>query len=209
MFFVASSFPICPKRHPNISECVKQAIEVLRPRIKSGNFGEGLIVQGIDPLRLNDIYILRPSFNANLTNVIASGSGNFNIEKIRVDFDRSLMDVLVTVPKIQVSGYYVNQFGLGILKTRGKGRISAWLGNMKLRIGAKGRHDIKNGQEFIKFDKIVVTPKITQIKIHMENLLPDKALNEGINAFLNQNVNLFVPEVEEAIQTTLCKFAEP
>lgn len=166
-------------------------------------------MQGIDPLRLNDIYILRPSFSANLTNVVTSGSGNFNIEKIRVDFDRSLMDVLVTVPKIQVSGYYANQFGLGIIKTRGKGRISARLGNMKLRISAKGRHEIKNDQNYIKFDRIVVTPKITQIKIYMEDLLPDKALNEGINAFLNQNVNLFVPEVEQAIQTTLCKLAEP
>lgn len=137
--------------------------------------------------------------------MIVTGAGDFVIEKIKMDFDNPLFDVVAVLPKCEARGYYENTFNLGWLNTRAKGRIVNQLADMKMRLTFKGHHEIRNGQKYIKFDTFNVAAKITKIKIHLENAFPDKALNDAVNGFINQNTDLFVPEVEAAVRQTMSK----
>lgn len=194
---------MCPKSSRNLSECVKASIESLRPSIKSGDFGNGFKLEGIDPIRMDDIIIKRSSYSSNVTNSVASGTGDFVIEKIKVDFNNAYFDILIRIPKIFVTGNFDDKFNFGWLNSRASGKLTTWLANLKVRIIFKGHHETKNGQKYIKVNSIIVTPKVSQIKIRMENAFADKTLNEAINSFLNQNVDLFLPEVETSIKSTI------
>lgn len=200
----ARSFRLCPKNTPDISGCVKQSIELLRPNIKTGNFGDGFVVQGIDPLKLDNVYTRISTLNANVTNIIASGVGNFIIEKIKVDFNNPYVDMTLNVPNIQATGQYGLKMSLGLLNinARGRGKFGT---SVKLRCGCKGVVEIRNGQKYIKVKQCIATAKVTQLKMFFENVLPEKALNDAVNAFMNENTAIFIPDVEKAIQSTICE----
>lgn len=161
------------------------------------------MVDGIDPLTLDDFSVRRPNFQADLKKIIVTGAGNFTLKNIKVDFDNPLIDILVVVPKVEAKGFYENNFNLGgWLTTRAKGRIVNYLENLKMRLTFKGHHEIRDDHTYIKFDDFKVLIKIPRIKIFLENAFADPVLNDAVNAFINRNTELFLPEVEGAIRKT-------
>lgn len=187
-----------------MSACVRRMVENLRSNIKSGDFGGGFIFEAIDPLRLDDIVLKKPGITGKDTNVLAQGISNFVIDKLSYDPERVLMDVILTVPRIRVIGDYVNNFNLGFINHRSEGKFKAQLVNLKLRFGFKGHHVQRNGETYMKIDSVMVIPKITQIKIRLDNVFPgNEALSETINGFLNENVDLVVSDIEVSIKSTI------
>lgn len=64
----------------------------------------------------------------------------------------------------------------------------------------------KNGQEYVKADNMDLNIKIPKIKFHFDNLFNgDKALGDLGNTLVNQNTDLFVPDIEAAVKQTLGK----
>lgn len=58
----------------------------------------------------------------------------------------------------------------------------------------------------MKADKADVTVKIVKIKFHFDNLFSgDKALGDLGNTLVNQNTDLFIQDIEPALQNSLCK----
>lgn len=75
---------------------------------------------------------------------------------------------------------------------------------MKLKISLATEPYIKNGQEYVKVNKCEIKIKINQLKMNFENLFPnDKALNEVGNTLVNENVDLFIQDVEPALEISL------
>lgn len=125
----ASSFKICPRNSPNLAKCVKESIELLRPRLKTGDLGDGVKIDGLEPLKIDDIVINRgEGFYVNLNNLKALGAMNFKIEKLRVNVNDFKIDALVEIPKIEAYGKYKLQMLLGILNLKGEGNMKANLG---------------------------------------------------------------------------------
>lgn len=179
-------------------------VENLRSNIRSGDFGSGFSFDALDPLRLDDIMLRKPGLTGRDTNVLAQGISNFVIDKLSYDPEKVLMDVIITVPKIRVIGDYVNNFNLGFINHRSEGKFKAQLVNLKLRFGFKGHQVQRNGETYMKIDSVIVTPKITHIKIRLDNVFPgNEALGETINGFLNENVDLVVPDIEVSIKSTI------
>lgn len=156
-------------------------------------------------MTLDDFSVRRPSFQADLKKMIVTGSGDFIVEKIKIDLDNPQFDIQVNVPRVEARGFYENTFNLGWLNTRAKGRIVNQLADVKMRFSFKGHIEVRNGQKYAKFDTFNVAAKISKIKIYLENAFPDKALNDAVNGFINQNTDLFLPEVEASIRQTLGK----
>lgn len=79
--------------------------------------------------------------------------------------------------------------------------------NLKLKISLSGPKYLKNGQEYIRIDNSNVVAKITQIKLNFENLFPnDQVLSNLGNSLVNQNIDLFVRDIEPALQRSLCEY---
>lgn len=69
----------------------------------------------------------------------------------------------------------------------------------------KGRLEIRNGRTYVKFENLKIAAKIRKIRIYLENAFPGPTLNNALNNFINQNTELFLPEVEARIHQTLGK----
>jgi Haemolymph juvenile hormone binding protein (JHBP) len=112
-----------------LAKCVKESIEFLRPRLKTGDLGDGLKIDALEPIKIDDIVINRgEGFYVNLNNLKAFGAMNFKIEKLRVNVVDFKIDVLVEIPKIEAYGKYKLQMLLGILNLKGEGNVKANLG---------------------------------------------------------------------------------
>lgn len=149
----------------------------------------------------------RSGFQADLKKVIVYGGSDFVIEKIKVDFDKPVFNVQVLLPKIDARGFYASSFNLGgWISTRAKGRIRNQLADLRIRITMKGHLENRNGRTYIKFDAFNISVKIRKIKLTLENAFPDPTLNDAVNTFINENTDLFLPEVEAGIRQTLGKY---
>lgn len=66
---------------------------------------------------------------------------------------------------------------------------------------------MKNDVEYIKVNKCEVKIKINSLKMNFENLFPkDKNLNEAGNTLVNENVDLFIKDIEPALEVSLGNF---
>jgi hypothetical protein len=52
--FTAPNFPICRRNDPNISHCIAKAIEILKPRLESGDFSGGYQVPKLEPMFIKE-----------------------------------------------------------------------------------------------------------------------------------------------------------
>lgn len=141
---------------------------------------------------------------SNVTNSIAYGSGNFVIDKIKVDLNNPVfIDLLLRFPQIKTLASFEDQFNFGWINSKTKGKLTTWLANLRIRITCKGVYENRNGQQYVRMNSIKVIPKVTQIKIKRDDPVSDRTLNEAINSFMNQNVDLFIPEVETSIRISM------
>lgn len=178
-------------------------MEQLRPQIKTGDFGNGFKIEGLDPHRSDDIFIKRPGFVSNITQGLSYGCGDFIIEKIKVDFGiQPLFDTIIKVPKVLNKGVSDNAYNFGWLNSKSNSKFATVISDYKMRVTMRGKQELRNGQTYIKWTSIKITPKFSQIKMRMDNAFPDRALNEAVNNFLNQNIEIVKPEIEQAIIST-------
>lgn len=127
----AQSFKLCPRNTPDMAKCVSDSINLLRPVLKSGDFGNGFFVDALDPIKLEDIIIDRgEGFYVNLNNLKATGASNFKITKFRINLEKFRVDAIVEVPKVEAFGLYRLKMLLGVLNLKGEGNFKANIGKM-------------------------------------------------------------------------------
>lgn len=107
---------------------MKESIESIRPSLATGNFGNGFVIDGLEPLKIDDIVIQRNGLFANLYNVKAIGATTFRIEKLRINVEKFKVDAIVEVPHVEAYGQYKLQMNLGVLNIKGEGNARANIG---------------------------------------------------------------------------------
>lgn len=99
----------CPKSSPNIVECLKNAIDAIKPYLKNGEIAPGFKIEGtlslvivsacqthvkfhnyifpgIDPLNVGNVSI-NQGFEVNHWGMKAYGISDFKVDKMRVNLD--------------------------------------------------------------------------------------------------------------------------
>lgn len=67
-----------------------------------------------------------------------------------------------------------------------------------------GERYLRNGEEYLKMNKCALKVKINSMKMNFENLFPnDQRLNEVGNNLINENVQLFLEDIEPALEVSL------
>lgn len=191
---------------PNLSECVKSAIEQMRPQLKTGDFGNGLKFFPLENVRTSDIFIRRTGIVSNITNQVTLGTGDFVIEKIKIDLNQPLIDLIIRVPKTVTKAISENSYNFGWLNSKSRSNFTSVISNYKARITVKGKQEIRNGEKYINFTSFKVVSKITQIKFRLDNAFADRILNEAVNSFLNQNADIVIPDIEKSNSKDLSEY---
>lgn len=76
--------------------------------------------------------------------------------------------------------------------------------NVKIKISLAGSKYMKNGQQYVRLDRNNVAVKINSLRIHFDNLFPnDNVLSNLGNSLVNQNIDLFIRDIEPALQKSL------
>lgn len=71
-----------------------------------------------------------------------------------------------------------------------------------------GEKYFRSGVEYLRMNKMDLKIKIVNMRLNFENLFKDdKRLNEVGNTLVNDNVDLFVKDIEPALESSLCKFS--
>lgn len=121
----------CQRNSPNLAGCIKESIEHIRPFLKTGDLGNGLKLDGIEPLPIDNIYLERGSgFFFNLLNIKAYNIYNLQVEKIkvRVNPDSINVDIIINIPKVDSLGDYKINLFLGLITIKGEGKFKSQMG---------------------------------------------------------------------------------
>ena len=131
LFIAAPTLKVCPRNSQNLAQCVKESIELIRPRLKTGDLGNGMRIDPLEPFNVEDITINRgDGFYVHLANLKAFGATNFKVGKLRINANDFKIDALVDVPKIDAFGQYKLKMVLGVLNLKGDGNMKANIGEL-------------------------------------------------------------------------------
>jgi len=211
--FCSSALPpqvkTCPKSSPNIVDCLKNAMEALKPYLKSGEIAPGFKIEGIDPLYVGNISI-NQGFEVNHWGMKAYGISDFKVDKMRVNLNNFKIEMILTVPKVSMKAKYNLKWQLGALNLNGGGDGYAYLENVKVHLKLTGSRYLKGGDDHIKIDTVKFDVKPTNIRIRYENLFNgQKELEQVANEYINQNIDLITkditPKIAQALETKILK----
>jgi len=211
--FCSSALPpqvkTCQRNSPNIVECLKNAVEAIRPNLKNGEIAPGFKIEGIDPLDVGNISI-NQGFEVNHWGMKAYGISDFKVDKMRINLDNIKIEMILTVPKVLMKAKYNLKWQLGALNLNGGGDGYANLENVKVHLKLTGSRYPKGGVDYIKIDTAKFDVKPTNIRIRYENLFNgQKELEQVANEYINQNVDLItkdiIPKITRALETKILK----
>jgi hypothetical protein len=80
---------------------VKDSVEHIRPYLKTGDFGNGFKIDGLEPMIVENLIVDKgKGFYVNLRNIRAYHASNFNIEKIRINTENFNIDAIINIKNV-------------------------------------------------------------------------------------------------------------
>lgn len=64
----------------------------------------------------------------------------------------------------------------------------------------------KNGVEYKNITRVPANVKINNLVLKIHDLFKDKVLNDVGERLVNQNLDMFMPEIEKSVSNSICKF---
>ncbi|KAG5666678.1 hypothetical protein PVAND_014693 [Polypedilum vanderplanki] len=206
-----STIPVCSRNHPNLSECFSNAIKTLQPRIATGDLGPGYKVAPLEPLYIPQItYGEDQGLKVHLSNVQIKGASRFKIEKLRVNYQDLKIDVLLTVPKLNIFAKYKLSFNFLNEIVKSDGEYLSEFENSKIRVTLKGQKYFNNGQEFARLDPLEVKfQRGKVIYVRLTNLFGGRspAISDVVHSILNNNPDFALNQIYPQVNGYLSKFA--
>ncbi|KAH8274028.1 hypothetical protein KR044_008589 [Drosophila immigrans] len=187
---LAADIPTCSQNDNNINECIKQGFQELTPRLKNGI--SDLNIPSMDPFQLG-----KSSYNYNsgilqgriaMRNVQIHGLSEGIVDKVdyRQKDKRVRLDLLSHVPQMLAEGNYKADIKLNDMKLTPKGTFNITLTDVSMKTRALGELYERDGHSYVRLTKLETEPKVGNMRIYANGLVPDPALNDVILDFINQ-----------------------
>jgi hypothetical protein len=128
--FSANSIKLCSSQSQNLTKCISDSIDILKPFLEKGDLGDGITVFPLDPLELEDAKINpAPDFISRMTNLKVKGFTKFTLPKLKIDLLNNVtIDAIVYHPLMEYYGNYDMDMRLAILRLKGAGKVTGSLG---------------------------------------------------------------------------------
>ncbi|CRL04043.1 CLUMA_CG017158, isoform A [Clunio marinus] len=202
----ASTVQVCSRHDPNIAKCIIESVRNLQPRLADGVLAPDFRVPPLEPLKLDNMHIDRgPNFQVRLSNMIVTkGASNFKIEKLKVNVNEPSFDFIIHLPRIEFKGKYDLKIRVVVVDLVGKNDIYGRLDDFKARVKVRGRKYEKNGQTYMKFEKIQLKIIVGRSNIELKNLFENNpTLGKVGNGFISENSAYFVSEIIPSLEKNL------
>ncbi|KAK9888490.1 hypothetical protein WA026_000741 [Henosepilachna vigintioctopunctata] len=172
---------VCKRSDPQLTQCVMDSIEHLRPQLKKGI--PEINVPGLEPLFIKEVTIVRGqnnNFRAALKDVNVYGASNFKINKLKLNVPRLTFRVDITIPTLYMEGIYDIDAKILVVP------IKADCGGQGILKGELITDD--KGVRHLKFTTFTFAISIGDYSIQLDNLFNgDPTLSQAVNDVLHQN----------------------
>lgn len=196
---------LCRRNDPNISACLKENAEILRPYLADGI--PELKVPRLNPLNIPAIVISLNNFSANFTNINITGVVDYVVNDLSIDIDNNKMNVDVFLPNLHLEANYEVEGKILILELRGGG-FSIGDITVEAKVEANGVRETRKGKIYLNFNERKLDFNVTKAKLVYENLFPNnKQLTDATNKIINDNVQEFLGELKPLLEEVIGAFA--
>lgn len=80
----ASTIKTCSRNLPKPENCILREVEKLRPKLATGDLGDGFTTPPLEPMALDNINFQRgPEFSAKFNSLMVNGPSLFVVEKLK------------------------------------------------------------------------------------------------------------------------------
>lgn len=214
----ASTIPdyihVCRRSDPQIVKCIRDSIEVLRPKLRNGI--SELNVPQLDPLKFDYISVFPPGngLKCDLKNLNIIGASNFQLNKLKLDLDKVIIRVGVKIPDLIITGDLDLNLKILAFPIVGKGQFYVNTTNVDAQAILRGNIVTQNNNKRLIFNKIDLAVDLKNYYLNLDNLFNgDTNLNQVVNGLLNspdrqQNfIQLIKPIVERKVAEVLMEVA--
>jgi hypothetical protein len=181
---------ICKRSDPHVARCIRESVEILKPRLKSGI--PEINVPSLEPLRIDEIAIFRgepPSnLKAFLRNIDVHGASDFQITKLKLNIDKNTYRLGVRFPKMTMVGDYDIDARLLVVPIKGSGKFTADITDIDGQGVLKAEIIQHTGHRQLNFTSFDFAIKIGDYNIHLDNLFNgDEVLSKAASEILHEN----------------------
>jgi len=197
----------CHRSDPDISKCIINRVNSLKPRLATGKIADDFIIPSLEPMKLENIEMSRGSeFKVVFSQLAVRGPSQFQVEKLKVNMDQLIFEFTILLPKLTYNGKYTMKIRLLLLDIAGKGDVNGTLFNTRAKVRLRGHPFEQDGQTFLQFDRFQVKLNVGSSKIYLDNLFNgDPTLGQIGNTFINDNIELFLSEVQPGLEKSLAE----
>lgn len=124
----------------------------------------------------------------------------YKISGFEADPDKNKIEMRFKTPKGTIEGPYAINGKMLILPIQGKGNITLELYNLDVALKFLTKKVIKDGKIYMGIEKSKLRYTVTGARVKFTNLFNgDKVLGDNMNAFLNENWQILLDELQKPI----------
>ncbi|KAL0101135.1 hypothetical protein PUN28_018766 [Cardiocondyla obscurior] len=198
----------CHRSDPNLNECIKQSIELLKPYLRSGI--PALQIPPCEPLRIPQIEISQSSgpifIESTYTDIEVQGGINFILKNFNMDMDNERITLELYFPRLEMNAHYNIEGKIMMLPIKGNGLAQANFTDIDVVAIIQGNHyqDQKTGEVHYRFTDLHLDFDVKQANIHLDNLFNgNTVLANATNLFLNDNWNDVKVKIKPVLEKTI------
>ncbi|VVC38448.1 Hypothetical protein CINCED_3A016986 [Cinara cedri] len=205
----------CHRSDPNLNDCLKKAIEDLRPYLAEGI--PELFIPSCEPLYIPEIVMNQGnkgsvSVQSIYRNIRVYGPSQFVLKSVKVDMEKERLQIKVWLPFLHMTANYSIEGRILMLPISGAGLSEGNYTNIAANALVQGNTIIVNGKKHFNVQDVAIDFQIGHASIYLSDLFEgDSELGEAMNTFLNDNwrhvAQEFKPILEETIGDLFKKFA--
>ncbi|KAF7282496.1 hypothetical protein GWI33_002600 [Rhynchophorus ferrugineus] len=187
---IPSYIKLCKRTDPNVSQCLRESIEYLRPKLKEGI--PELNVPSLEPLPLNEIRLNsgpnQARINANISNLLVHGPTTFKINDLKADLKRTRFLTQFTIPTLYFEGNYELDMNVLFIKYQGRGPINGTFTNYV-------------------FNCLMKADKTGKSQLFLGNLFSDngEVLARASQDLIEQNTDVLIDEIKPTLEQGLAE----
>ncbi|XP_031331469.1 circadian clock-controlled protein-like [Photinus pyralis] len=207
---IPSYIKVCPRSHQNLSACITNSIEALKPYLAKGI--PKLDVPGLEPLDLETIVIdslgSGTRLATNISNLEVYGASDFTILKLTPTMTKKGYNFRfqVNVPRLRVSGMYELDSRILFLDLKGQGPFHANISDYHFECIMKGHQVRREERNYLEFEDMKCTLVVGGVSVRLENLFESNpTLAKATNDVINDNVQVLFDEIKPGLLKALTR----
>ncbi|XP_053672721.1 protein takeout-like [Anopheles nili] len=202
---IASSIKVCSRNDPDLSRCIIDSVNDLRPRLATGKISDEFRIPPLEPLALSTVNMDRGAeFKATFSELLVTGPSKFKIDNLKVNIEKLIFDFNIFLPKLSFKGKYDLKIKLLLLNIAGVGDLTGVVENNHARVKLMCEKYMRDGVEYMRVKKMLVRIQIEKGRFDMKDLFRgDPVLSQAGNQFINENSRLFLDELTPGLERSL------